>query len=501
MKACTPAKNSAASAQDPRLILINWGSPPAPTTIEQFAELRAFSIERLDAGADSFRPESLKDAAIVALTLDALQHLPASLRDWLRVIVTRGALLYLSGGHPGRSYSLAPFAEWNCKTTRLDSQSYRIADDALVPHVLRGEEAKTDLWLAVAAAPGASARGLVFARGGGGEECPLIFAIRCGEGVVIIDITPDGSPTMLDKPIVWRLQDPVARVGNLGALFAVEMASGRDLEEPGCYNLILDDRPANYDYFSLSRLREFIAHMRSIAPMAHLDCAWTPDQTRPLSGYVEVLKRADAGFVWHGFLHHVDHSNLRNPAKELREGYELMRSITRRYRVRVQPVMIFPYERREDALLHLLASHGFEAIAEYTDIYSERRVSKDDPAVPPYLCYSTPLRPVAADLPVMRRYPVRVLTRDRMLALAALGLPVIAVAHPVHLGLNRIPLARQPAESGPGYMDCVLRFAVEKSLAPLTLAEVSNQIEKWPQPAIAAGQTQGPRFSGAAFGT
>ncbi len=358
--------------------------------------------------------------------------------------------------------------------------------NALLPRVLRDEEAKADLSLVVASALGAAARGLVFARGRGGEEGSLVFAIRSGEGFVIVDLAPDSSPAGLDRPIVSRLEDRLARVAELGALIAVELTSGRDLESPGGYNLTLDDRPANHDYFNVGRLRDWLAHVRSIVPDAHLDCAWTPDQARPSIRYVETLKRFDAGFVWHGLLHHNDHSKLKDPANDLRLGRELMRSIARRYHVGIQPVMIFPFERRNDALPGILAAEGFEAIAEHADAHLDRPGFKEDPVLPPHLCYSTPLRPVAADLPVLRRYPVRVLTRDRMLALAALGIPVIAVAHPEHLGLRRIPLARQTVRGGPGYMDRVLRFAVEKSLAPLTLTQVSNEMKRWPQPAIAA---------------
>jgi hypothetical protein len=332
---------------------------------------------------------------------------------------------------------------------------------------------------------------------GGGQERPLVFAINCGDGVVIVDVAAEGLSTALDTPIVQRLQDPISRVANLGALFAVELAGGRNLEDPGCYSLVLDDRPANNDYFTAGRLREWLAHMHSIAPNVHLDCAWTPDQTRPLSRYVEILKRFDAGFVWHGFLHHVDHSSLPDPARELRDGRELMRSIERRYRVQIQPVMIFPYERRNVELLRLLVSHRFEASAEFADFYPDGDAFKDDTALPPHLCYSTPLRPVAASLPVMRRYPVRVLSRDMMLALAALGLPVIAVAHPSHVGLRRVPPVWQTAKASQDYMDYVLHFAVDKSLVPLSLTEISNQLKRWPQPAIATSQVQGRWISGA----
>jgi hypothetical protein len=50
--------------------------------------------------------------------------------------------------------------------------------------------------------------------------------------------------------------------------------------------------------------------MKEIDPDFHLDCAWVPDQNSPARRYVEVLKRYDAGFVWHGLLSHIDHSAI-----------------------------------------------------------------------------------------------------------------------------------------------------------------------------------------------
>jgi hypothetical protein len=479
----------ATAASGHQLTLIGVGLPGSTGVLHHFAELRVFSIEEADLNSPSFRPE-LFNSKIVALGFDAYQQLSPARRAWLGGVVRKGSLLYLSGAKPECSYSLAPFAQWTCDTNRIDSGSYRIAAHEFVPCVLRNEESRADRSVVVATSAEAKAGGLVFARDSGGEESPLVFAIRSGAGLVIVDLTAEAFPSKPERPIVSRLEDPATRLGELGALFAVELASGRNLENPGYYNLTLDDRPANNDYFTLGRLRQWLDHMRSIAPDAHLDCAWSPDQARPLSRYIDALKRFGAGFVWHGFLHHVDHSSLKDPGNDLRLGHQLMRSITRRYDVELQPVMIFPGERRNDALLRLLASDGFEAVTEYADTYSDRRVFKEEQSLPSYLCYSTPRRPVIECLPVLRRYPVRVLSRDRMLALAALGLPLIAVAHPSHVGLRRVPFAR----SEPGYLDCVLRFAVDKSLVPLELHQISRRIKEWPQPSLLIDESESSDF-------
>jgi hypothetical protein len=95
--------------------------------------------------------------------------------------------------------------------------------------------------------------------------------------------------------------------------------------------------------------------------------------------------------------------------------------------------------------------------------------------------YSTPLRRIAGDFfPVMRRFAISQLNRDRMLALAALGLPLIAVAHPHHVGLKRSPLS-----NGKGDISCfdaVMRFAREKHLRPASLEKLAAEVKGWPQP-------------------
>ncbi|HWJ40351.1 MAG TPA: hypothetical protein VNT29_04440, partial [Candidatus Limnocylindrales bacterium] len=74
---------------------------------------------------------------------------------------------------------------------------------------------------------------------------------------------------------------------------------------------------------------------------------------------------------------------------------------------------------------------------------------------------------------VIYRDSIEVLTRDRMLALATLGMPVIALAHPRDLALRRF---RRGDPADMSYFDSVLAFAAEKSLRPMTLEEIAAEV-------------------------
>ncbi len=60
-----------------------------------------------------------------------------------------------------------------------------------------------------------------------------------------------------------------------------------------------------------------------------------------------------------------------------------------------------------------------------------------------------------------------------MLALATLGMPVIAMAHPRDLSLRRFTRGDRSAMS---YFDSVLTFAAEKSLRPMSLEEIATEV-------------------------
>ena len=74
---------------------------------------------------------------------------------------------------------------------------------------------------------------------------------------------------------------------------------------------------------------------------------------------------------------------------------------------------------------------------------------------------------------VIYRDAIEVLTRDRMLALAALGMPIVALAHPRDLSLRRF----QRGDPGDvSYFDSVLTFAAEKSLRPMPLELIAAEV-------------------------
>jgi hypothetical protein len=60
-----------------------------------------------------------------------------------------------------------------------------------------------------------------------------------------------------------------------------------------------------------------------------------------------------------------------------------------------------------------------------------------------------------------------------MLALATLGMPVIALAHPRDLSLRRFHWGDRTQMS---YFDSVRRFAAEKSLRPMPLEKIAAEV-------------------------
>ncbi len=67
------------------------------------------------------------------------------------------------------------------------------------------------------------------------------------------------------------------------------------------------------------------------------------------------------------------------------------------------------------------------------------------------------------------------LTRDRMLARALLGLPIIAAAHPRDVGLVRLAGLRR-ARGSFAHFDPVVRFAAEKHLRSASLEEIAQRV-------------------------
>ena len=83
---------------------------------------------------------------------------------------------------------------------------------------------------------------------------------------------------------------------------------------------------------------------------------------------------------------------------------------------------------------------------------------------------------LASRFTVLNRLPVERLTREVIVARAALGLPIIAAAHPCDLGLRRLA-GLSPRECGTlSHFDPVLRFAAEKNLTAASLEEIACRV-------------------------
>ena len=183
---------------------------------------------------------------------------------------------------------------------------------------------------------------------------------------------------------------------------------------------------------------------------------------------MNVLKAHNTGFVWHGFLHHVDHRTVSDPRADLTAGRLLVEDISRRYRVRFQPVMVFPFEKDTPEDVDLLKRDGFLA---KTETPGEEHLR------------SSPLRPWnsqpqtnGAGFTVLPRYPVEALTYNRMLACALLSLPIIAAAHAADITLRRLAPLRPIGNGSLSHFDRVLEFAAHKHLRPASLEQMAEQM-------------------------
>jgi len=402
---------------------------------------------------------------LVAINFDLLERLERQAMTRLRESAESGATIYVRGAlQPGRVYSLRPFSDQRFKFSIKPADGYRFSTHPILPAAIAGERIATRLKMPQALGLEDSARPIVSSLHNFGPERPSIFALEVGSGLVIFDLHADDYDEGRDP--VADLVEPAMRTAGIGALAAVDWAAGRDPATPAPVNLVIDDRPINYDYFNAGKLDELLQHLEAQCPRFHLDFAWTPSHTRPHHGYLNVLRRYNTGFVWHGFLHHVDHRTIADTDLEaqLAEGRARVDEICLKYGARFQPVMIFPFEKDTPRAEEVLRRAGFRA-----KVQTVR-------GLPPSYYYR--LRDVARepslDIPfsTIFRAPVEMLSRDRMLALATLGTPIVALAHPYNLALRRISRRDKAAMS---YFDPILRFAAEKSLRPMSLKEIAAE--------------------------
>lgn len=441
-----------------------------PLAAAQFAQLRAMRTHISSVAELSFGGLPTPPGTLIAMRFTQLDRMPAAQGCLLRRDVQNGAVLYIRGGlPPGARCSLRPFAEGELRASAESrATAYHCSAARVVPRSLHYEYASGEFTIPAVETTEQLLEPILLAHHRDGVSRPAILALACGLGWVIFDLHPDDCVS--SAPIVARLSDPVALPAAAGAMIAADLAAGRDMYRPAAFNLVIDDRPANLDYFNARQLARFLTNLRALCPTVHIDFAWTPDQTRPDRHYIEVLRQFDTGFVWHGLLRHIDHRSIDDASAALADGRACVREIVCRYGIAFQRVMIFPFEKSTHSLLRLLADSGFAATVE-----SVNESAEPYQKVPTYLGFSTSVRAAADPLPVLYRYPCKSLTRSRLLALATLGNPIIAAAHPGDLSLGRFSgiVNRGGTFS---HFDTVLEFATVKHLRAVSLEQIATEV-------------------------
>jgi len=441
----------------------------APILAAQFAQLRGLEVQHWTGSESS--PTSVRPGSdpLIAISFAALNRMTSRERENLRASVNGGATLYIRGGAAeGVRYQLAPLLDASLMVGRATNvPSYRFTHHAMIPAVLRGEKSPLGDALNCASDLSGPAEPILLACGDDGAESPVVFAYRSGRGAIVCDVQPDDETA--DTPLIWRLADPVQRCRNASALIAAERAAERDLSSPVPFNLTIDDIPLGYDYFNESILEDFLGHAERHCAGLHLDCAWIPTSQWIGRRYIEILKGHGAGFLWHGMHRHVDHQKIEDAATEMEAGKHAMAANARRYGVQFQPVLIFPFERAHRSAEELLLKEGFLAAAE------QPRHDEGAAGMPEYLRYSNDSCVHESSLRFMHRYESAFLTRDRMIAIASLGMPILAFAHPKDVRLRR--LSRFVERGGTfSHFDEVLDFASAKNLPGRSLEEIAREL-------------------------
>ncbi len=403
---------------------------------------------------------------LIAISFDLLARLEPDAKARLRESAESGATIYVRGAlEPGRVYSVQPFSDERFEFSIKPADGYQFSTHPILPAAIAGERISTCLNMPQAAGLEDGARPLVSSLHRFGRERPSIFAIEAGAGLAIFDLHADSEVEHLE--LLADLTSPSRRAASIGALAAVDWAAGRDSATPAPVNLVIDDRPINYDYFNAGKLDAFLAHLKRQCPGIHTDFAWTPCHTRPHRGYLNVLSRYDTGFVWHGYLRHVDHQTITDFEAQLSAGRTLVDEISREYGVRFQPVMIFPFEKDTPRAEELLRRAGFVA-----------KVQSAGGFPPPAYYRLRALDEDESPFSLVFRDSIDLMSRDRMLAMATLGMPIVALAHPRDIALRRFGRRYQSAFS---YFDQVLRFAAEKSLRPMPLEQIAAEVPAQPR--------------------
>jgi hypothetical protein len=439
-----------------------------PFNAEQAARMRGVGLQFCPAAEEELPRLPAHKRTLIAIGYERMRLLSHAGRRRLAESVLGGATLYIRGGfRSGEPIDLAPFAPGIAEASPETATScYRFTFDALLPRVLRGEPAEGDFRIPAAHGLGREARPLLVARDPGAMLWPALFAIAHGEGSVICDMHDDDPDP---RCFMHRVETPAAMPAAIGAIVAADRAAGLDPARPAYFNIVIDDRPANLDYFNIHSLRGFLRHLEERCPGVHVDFAWTPDQSHPSRRYIETLKEFNTGFVWHGLLHHVDHRTVKDPEGDFAVGRRLVEEISRRYEVEFQPVMVFPFEKDTAGSVAVLKRAGFIAKAE---MHSDSGTAE---AAGPEMASNGDAGEPGRKFTILERHGVGKLSRERMLARAALGFPIIAAAHPKDVALKRFARLRYDAGSV-DYFDEVVDFAAEKKLRPEALQHIAQEM-------------------------
>jgi hypothetical protein len=454
------------SLAKPQCWLIGRSSEPRSSVVARIAELRGIEVEFLEPGAVPFRSLVAARKRLIALDFEMLDALGPTGRQRLKKWAESGATIYVRGAiQQGVSYSLEPFISEQFTFSANPVDAYHFSSHWILPAAIVRERAVARLGMPQATGLGRGVLPILSSRNEQGHELPAIFALEIGLGVIIFDL--NSEPASGETALLDELVDPSTRASSIGALAAVDWAAGRNPLEDAPINLVIDDRPVNYDYLSVSRLKAFLDHLESRYPGTHVDFAWTPNHAHPDRRYIDLLQRYNTGFVWHGFLQHVDHRTLIDFDHELETGRSLVNEISARYHVRFQPVMIFPFEKDTAQADDLLYRSDFIAKAVCYDTV------RATPGCFRLRSLQNKKSSFDNSLAVIYRNAVEELSRDRMLALAVLGMPICALAHPRDLGLRRFERYNPTAIS---YFDPILEFAKEKSLRSMSLEDIAAEV-------------------------
>ncbi|MGH7906952.1 MAG: hypothetical protein ACREP6_10010, partial [Candidatus Binataceae bacterium] len=157
--------------------------------------------------------------------------------------------------------------------------------------------------------------------------------------------------------------------------------------------------------------------------------------------------------------------------------------ISRRFGVRFQPVMVFPFERDRPSVVQMLIRENFVAKLETGSLLPPESFIRSGTFTRKDARNGSPMKTPGQEpeFAVLRRQAPARLSREAMLGAAALGLPIIVAGHPEDILLRRFPMLAGGEIGALSYFDSVLEFARAKKLRPRSLEEIARESPgEWP---------------------